>query len=207
MSMAVRDNKKKKEEFKDVLQGKKIPLLTLDSNWYKLLKQVEHPDIRQREEALNNLLKRQGKMNTETKDIKRLKKKMMSEIVTMVDEFGSSGDKSLEKKIDDNKRLLADCNKRLEEYEQELIEVPKEIDKINKELMLMTMEQCYKTMKENEEQIHEISDWVTQIRIELKKRLIQKQEMEQKNHDIYTYMHHIFGADVIDIFDMSKNLE
>ena len=37
--------------------------------------------------------------------------------------------------------------------------------------------------------------------IELKKQLIRKQEMEQKNQELYSYMHSIFGADVINLFD------
>jgi hypothetical protein len=31
--------------------------------------------------------------------------------------------------------------------------------------------------------------------------------MEQRNHDIYSYMHDIFGADVINMFDMRYNPE
>mgnify|MGYP006990361326 CR=1 FL=1 len=35
----------------------------------------------------------------------------------------------------------------------------------------------------------------------------QKQEMEQRNHAIYSYMHALFGAEVIDMFDMKYNPE
>lgn len=41
------------------------------------------------------------------------------------------------------------------------------------------------------------------MRTELKERLIRKQEQEQVNQELYTYMHNIFGVDVIDIFDMA----
>ena len=68
--------------------------------------------------------------------------------------------------------------------------------------MLATIEFCYADMQENTEQIQEIAKWVTKIRIELKKRLIKKQEMEQKNHAIYAYMNDLFGADVMDMFDL-----
>ena len=68
--------------------------------------------------------------------------------------------------------------------------------------MLATMDCCYGTMKENAESIRETEEWVSEIRVELKKRLIRKQEMEQRNHAIYSYMHDVFGAEVIDIFDL-----
>lgn len=41
--------------------------------------------------------------------------------------------------------------------------------------------------------------------MELKKKLVRKQEMEQRNHAIYSYMHDVFGAEVIDIFDLQYN--
>ena len=32
--------------------------------------------------------------------------------------------------------------------------------------------------------------------------MIRKAEMEDMNHELYSYMHDIFGAEVINIFDM-----
>ena len=60
---------------------------------------------------------------------------------------------------------------------------------------------------EKAEEIQEIANWVSEIRIELKKKLVRKQEMEQRNHAIYSYMHDVFGAEVIDIFDLQYNPE
>lgn len=201
------DGREKQELFMNALQGKNIPVLTLDNKWYRLLNEVGREEVKPIEEQLNALLKRQGKINTETKDIKKFKKKLMQDIVSMVDKMDGTGDKALEKNIEASKRLLEECNEKLEAFQDELMDVPREIDRLNKQLMILTMQQCYETMQENTDDIQEISDWVTQIRVELKKRLIRKQEMEQKNHDIYAYMHDIFGADVVNLFDMRYNPE
>lgn len=200
------NNARKKEElFTNALQGKKIPVLTLDNKWYRLLNELEKESVKEWEEQLNTLLKRQGKLNTEVKSIKRLKKKLMNEIVEMADASSQSAEN--EKKIADNKRLIEECNEKLKNHQDELLDLPREIERINFKLMLLTMEYCYDTMQENTEAINEVSDWVTQVRIELKKRLIRKQEMEQKNYEIYSYMHDIFGADVVNLFDMKYNPE
>ena len=45
---------------------------------------------------------------------------------------------------------------------------------------------------------------IIKILLELKKKLIEKQRMEQKNQEIYKYMHDIFGGDVVDLFDLSQ---
>ena len=196
-----------KQQFSEALQGKKIPILTLDNKWYRLLDEETRKSISGTETQLNDLLKRQGKLNTETKDIKKLKKKLMGEIVTMADEVEQKGDAGLEKKLEQHKKLVEDCNERLEEYQDELLELPREIERLNHELMLATMDCCYNTMQENTEGIDEISKWVADIRVELKKQLVRKQEMEQRNHAIYSYMHDVFGAEVLELFDMTYNPE
>lgn len=199
---------RKEEEYEYALQNKNIPLLTLDNKWHMLFGTADTTlTIKRLEEQLNNLLKRQGKLNTESKDIRRLKKKLMDEIVPTVDELEKRYDASLEKKLDDNKRLINDCNDKLAGYKDELLELPKEIEQVNYQLMLATMDACYEKLKENTAEIDEIGEWITKIRVELKKKIIRKQEKEQQNQDLYHYMHAIFGADVIDIFDMKYNPE
>ena len=120
----------------------------------------------------------------------------------MVDSLEQKKDASLEKKIEANKRLINECNEKLEAYRDELMELPGQIEKANYNLMLATMDACYDKLKENTDEITEIAGWITQVRIELKKKIIRKQEKEQQNHELYSYMHAIFGADVIDMFDM-----
>ncbi|MCM1101422.1 MAG: Atg14 domain-containing protein [Clostridium sp.] len=197
----------KRELFSDALLGKKIPILTLDNKWYRLLDEVGKANVKDLENRLNDLLKRQGKLTTEAKDVRKLKKKLMSEIVPMVNEMEQSGSKKLEKKIGENKRLIEECNEKIKGYKEELAELPAEIERVNEQLMLATMEYCYGTMKDNSEQIRQIDDWVTGVRIELKKNLIRKQMMEKRNQDIYSYMNDIFGGDVVDLFDIQYNPE
>ena len=52
-----------------------------------------------------------------------------------------------------------------------------------------------------------IEKWIGSIRRELKKKIIRKQEKEAKIHRFYSYMHDIFGADVIELFDMQYDPE
>lgn len=191
------------EVFKPALSGRKIPVLTLDNKWHQLFTKAE-PDreLKRLENELNTLLKKQGKANTEIKELKKLKNRLMGEIVHLADEATGGKDKNAEKKLEENTKLINECNEKTQEYEDQLMELPREIDRVNKELMIKTMEICYDTLKRNKEEIDETSKWISFVRMELKKRLIRKQEQEQMNQDIYTYMHNVFGPDVIDMFDL-----
>lgn len=194
---------KRDEIYEAALKDKKIPILTLDHRWHLLFGKAEPTEAVVRlEEELNELIKRQGKLNTESKEIHRLKKRLMSEIIPMVDSLERKPDRKTEKKIEDNKRLINDCNEKLSAYRDELALLPKEIEKTNYYLMLATMDACYDKLKENTWEIEEDTGWITQMRIELKKRIIRKEEKEQQNQELYSYMHAMFGADVINLFDM-----
>ena len=171
---------KSEEEFKAALVGKKIPILTLDNKWHRLFTQSEYtPEIKRMESELNALLKRQGKVNEDGKEIKKL-----------------------EKRQEECKRLLAECNEKLDACEEEMVELPRQINQLNNRLMVATMEVCYRKLQKNTAELKEIEDWIGSVRRELKKKIIRKQEKEAKNHQLYSYMHDIFGAEVLELFDM-----
>lgn len=196
------------ETFEAALAGRKIPILTLDNKWHQLFTQREYtPEIKQMESELNNLLKRQGKVNDDNKEIRKLKKKMMDEIVVLADELEKSPSRKLEKKQEECRRLVTECNEKLEACEEELMELPGQINQLNNKLMLATMEVCYRRLQKNTEELEQIGEWIANIRRELKKKIIRKQEKEAMNHQLYSYMHDIFGADVIELFDMKYNPE
>ena len=193
---------KKEDIYQKALAGKRIPVLTLDNKWHRLFHMME-PDLelKKLEEKLNSLLKLQGKMNTESKSIRKIKKKLMDEIVQLMER----NDDAANKKIEENKRLITECNEKLEEYQDKLLDIPSQIDEANYHLMIRTMEMCYEVLQVNGKEIDEIGEWITKIRIELKKNILRKQEKEIKNYELYSYMHDIFGADVVEIFDIRQD--
>ena len=184
----------------NALAAKKVPVATLDNKWHKLFSKVEKTDaIKEYESKLNELLRKQGRINSEIKEIKRVKKELMDEIVTLMDDNEGSD------KVEKNKKLISDCNDKIDSYNDDLMELPKEIAEVNKQLMINTMDACYDELRETEKGIEELGAWLAKIRIELKKNVVRKQEYEISNQEIYSYMHDIFGAEVVDLFDMKYN--
>lgn len=191
------------EVFREALIGKKIPVLTLDNQWHRLFTQTgANEEIQRLEGDLNEILKRQGKLNTELKSLSAFKKKLMQEIVSIM-ELPDSPAK--EKKMADNKRMIEESNQKMEDYNDELMDIPKQIDEANFALMLASMRMCYSRIQQNVKEIDEINQWVSDFKVQLKKKIILKQQKEIWNDEMYNYMHSIFGPDVIDMFDMKYN--
>lgn len=188
------------EVFENALLGRNVPILPLDNKWHRLMIGLEKTkDMQKVEEEIKELLKRQGKINTDTKVLKKTKTRIMDEMVAAMDEADAAS------KQEEGKKQIETINAELEKYSEEMHELPKAINELNYKLMVATMEQCYEQIRENTSSIEEIAAWIDNIRIELKKNVVRKQEKELKNQEIYNYMHDIFGAEVIDIFDMKYN--
>ncbi len=190
--------------YMSALEGKSIPILTLDDKWHQLFTQTEMtPEIEQLADELNALVERDGKIRMETKKIKKLKKTLLGEIVPLRDQANKAGNSTaIEKEISERTRLIGECNEKLESHEGELLDLSREIYDVDYKLMIETMNVCYDTLHENTEYINGLDEWISQVRVELKKNVIRLQEAEMENYNLYSYMHQIFGPEVIDIFDM-----
>jgi len=189
------------EEFRKSLENKKVPILTLDKKWHNLIPDTAKTSaVRDSEKALNDLLKRQGKLVNDIKDLKRIKSDLMQEIVDHMD--AADTNPSSGKKLEENQRLIIEINEKIESYDDELLDIPRSIKEANEILMLQSMDVCYGILQENASGIRKIGEWIKQVRIELKKNIIRKQDMEQKNAEIYSYMHDILGPEIVDLFDL-----
>lgn len=190
-------------EFVEALTDVKVPLLVLDEKWHHLFQGIgKTKEIKQFEAKVDELLKLQGKLNTDLKDLKRLKQKLMDDIVDNMHD-GTNDDKNLrQKKMDENKRLIDEVNEKMDDIEDQLLDLPRELDEANRSLMVHSMDTCYRALKHNAEEIEEIGTWIKKIRIELKKNIIIKQADEQKNEEIYSYMHDLLGPKALDVFDL-----
>lgn len=193
---------KNTDEFRKALEHKKLPLLVLDQKWHRLFAiHGKTDEIRNAETELNNLLARQGKLNSDLKDYKKVKNQLMDEIVQNME--GSDGNASDKEKVrDKDKRMIDELNERIDAAEAELLELPQKMKQVNENLMILSMEYFYAKIKINTQESKEIEEWINQVRIDLKKNIIKKQNRDINNREIYAYLHDICGPQVLDLFDV-----
>ena len=118
------------EKFNNAIGSVKIPILILDNKWHRIFgKMNPTEEIKTLEKELGELLKRQGKLVNENKDLKRIKSELMSDIVSNIDGVDNRDeDDAVDKKLNDNKRLINDVNEKLDNNEEEL----KELERLEK---------------------------------------------------------------------------
>lgn len=186
--------------FGQMLHGKRIPLLILDQKWHQLFLDNKPKEIERLEQKLNKQLATQGKLNQELKDMKVLKKKLMKNIVVNMDEIGEHGQET--RKLQEDRRLITEINDKMEAEELQLEKLQGEMEDDNFLLMVETMEYCYRIMNSNETEREDLVIRIAQMRTELKTKIYRREVIEEQNRGIYAYLHDIFGAQVVDIFDL-----
>lgn len=182
------------------LSRMKIPLLTLDERYNLVMPDKDKtPQIRKLEAKLNGLLKKQGKVTNNIKEVKKIKARLLQDVVENMDD--SQGEAVRQKKMDKTQKLIQEAKQKLAELEETELELPREIKEANQELLLEFIQVCYARLNSNKEDIELLNRWINETRIELKKNLVIKQEKEIKNGNIYTYMHDLLGPEMIQMFD------
>jgi ElaB/YqjD/DUF883 family membrane-anchored ribosome-binding protein len=199
--------KDKKIDFNSIVKNRKLPILTLDARWHELFPEDNKTaEIKDLELKLNNLLKRQGKMVNDIKDMKRLKNNLLKDIMDNMDTGKDHVRKDKDRKLDKNKQYINELNEKITSAMNELADIPYLIKEANEALMVASMDIFYSNLERNKAEIKEISDWIAEVREELKTKILVKQDMETKNTLLYSYMHDILGADIMEAFDKGQQM-
>ena len=97
-------------DFQSAIAKIKIPMLILDQKWHRLFALGGKPEeVKALETKESDFLKRDAELKKELKDLKKVKESLMSSVMENME--GTSD--LVSKKLDDDKRLLEECNERI----------------------------------------------------------------------------------------------
>ena len=197
------------EAFEAAIKEARVPVLVLDQKWHRLFAISGKPEeVKAVEVQVNELLAKQGKLNEQIKKLKKTKAELMEQIRENMEGADSAKAASQkEQQLDEAKRQLDAAKQKQEEAEDELLGVPRAINEKNNELMLLTMQFAYDKLRSNTDEINQVSEWIADVRVKLKKNIIKKQNREINNKEMYSYMHDIFGKDMMRMFDVHYDEE
>lgn len=189
----------------ELLKKKNIPIACLDERWLRLFPDSEKtPLIKKLENELKELLKRQGKVNTDLKDIKVVRDKLTQSVLETAEDTSIPENKRLKKQAA-SQRLIVEARQKQDNLEHELDELPDKIKEANSALIFESVRVCYQRINQNKQDIDMLEQWIEQMREKLKERVVLKQDKEITNEEIYTYLHGMLGAGVMEAFDEKSN--
>ena len=196
------------EDVKKNVAYKHLPIVILDERWHQLFPEKDKtPKIRELELKLKETLKRQGQITNDLKAVKKIKADLMKEIIANSEAGGELSESKRQKLMARNQKLIQEANDKIDALEQEEVDIPETIRTANLELVLEGIDVCYHRIHKNYDDIQLLGKWINETRIELKKKILMKTDKETKNEEIYTYMHDLLGAEMMEIFDTSTGGE
>lgn len=186
-------------DLKNMRAFKELPILTLDQRWYQLMPEHKKTDeVRYWERRVNELLKKQGRVLEDIKDVENLKGILMDGIVQNMDETDEQKHK---KRMTQSRRLIFEAKDKLDELRGKAEDVPTQLQRANQRLMIETVKACYNTINENEKDLDALDDWIEKTRVLLKKNLLIRQDKQDMNDGIYSGMHSLFGSELMTKMD------
>ena len=204
MKKGLLDMRKKREqlEIADLLRKKRLPIVVLDARWHQLFGDRKPAKVEMLEKKLNDLLKQQGKMVTQTKDLKVAKRKLLDGIVANMDTSSTDAVSQLNaKKLDKSQKLIRQINDQLNDTDNILAEIPYKIKEANEELVIEGMTDCYQRFDSNNEKIEAYDEQIKEYKKKLLEITESKRSLEQQNEALYSYMHNILGGDIMETID------
>ncbi len=187
------------------LAGNRFPILVLDKNWYNIFEKIEKtPDIVELEQQLNKLLKDRSRLSSEEKDYKRVKKENVARIMELTEKAFGNDDSLAKKEMEKSQQIIQDINNRLTEYETTLVEIEDNIRDTNNLLLEACVRDSYDKMHDLKDKISLIDKQILEIRALLKKRLRQREIVNENYKSILDYLQKSVGDEIIRILDGEK---
>ena len=99
------------------------------------------------------------------------------------------------------KRMIQEAKDKINNLEDEALDIPREIAEANRNLLIETVKVCYNKINSNKEDLEVLDKWINATRVKLKKNILIRQDKEEANNRMYSSMHDILGADVMKELD------
>lgn len=200
--------KKTEKPFSEYIDIKKVPILPLDNRWHMLFPANEKPAyIKKLEKEVMDIVKRESSVRSELKKLTATKKKLMDNVVGNMNETNGEDEKLRQKKLLASQKLILDINKKTQTLENEKYDLPYQLLKANEQLLLASIDICYQRINVNHQKITFLNEWIENTRVELKKNVVIRQEMQDMNNNIYSYMHDILGPRFMEVFDENHSYQ
>jgi hypothetical protein len=197
-------NKKKKNHGFDikVLFKNDISLLTLDERWNGLFKNIEKTcEILECESQIKELLKEQSRLISESGEIAAKKKECMDSIIKLTTEAFDNNNPEAHTKMQECEKSIVAINKRIQEIEDRLLDIPKEIREANLLLLEHTVRLVYFSIREKQQRAGELDSQIAETRERLKKMIDEKELLAEDYSGTYSYFHDLLGKDELQKLD------
>ena len=108
------------------------------------------------------------------------------------------------KKLEKNQKVLLSLRDEVAEKEDVLAGIPYQIRELNARLLYESTMTSYDYLKAGQERLDELEEELSVLRERQRLLMLEKQDLENKNDKIYSYLHTLVGAKLMEDLDGGK---
>ena len=191
----------KKEYVNDILKSRKLPIVLLDPLWLSAKDHIKSKTIEKAEKELQELLKEQGRLNTEFKEYTVVKQNFLKEILVVSGKVQESNNPVALEELNKLHQSTLGANQKLEEIEARLDQIDEEINEKNKAIISEMIAVGYSYIENYKEKNEALENEIAELREQMLRKINKKKESDALLKEIYNYLHSIVGREHIEILD------
>jgi len=186
----------------NIIKKNRIPILIRDSYWKKVFSQKINRSMEALIKQLQKLIAEEAEYKKQLKLKKDRKQILMNKILTISDLVNSKGEENALEELGRCRDEISSLNNEMEELFQIIEGYPKEIEKINLELLKESLRVAYSDLVDNNDNLHKVNDEINKIRDRLNALRVEKEEREKTGEYLYSFIHSMIGHEEVEKLDL-----
>jgi len=184
-----------------IFEDMKVPLLILDPLWQEQFRDRKTDKINTLETKIKSILKEISRLTEAEKKLKHKKKECLSQIRKLTVDVHDYRDKDAIKATELFKIAVVDINSELDELGRMADKLPKDLERVNRELLAETVSIIYFSMYNSKERLESITPEIERLRGEVHRLTLEQVECEEETGRTYQLLHKMVGREVVNILD------
>ncbi|AOT71696.1 hypothetical protein [Geosporobacter ferrireducens] len=184
-----------------IIRRKKIPILIESKEWRSLFEKAPTKQMLKISKDLEAMLVEEKSGALLIRNCKKQKKALMERILKLSDEVNSVDNPVALEQLEATKKAIIDMNQQIEELQFKLDTLPREIDRLNLELLKESVGIAYEDIRNNGKEIPKLTEEILQLRQSLTEKWEEKIQKETRVQELYSYLHNTLGHEETDKLD------
>ncbi|MBB6218795.1 putative nucleic acid-binding Zn-ribbon protein [Anaerosolibacter carboniphilus] len=184
-----------------IVRRNKIPILPFDQEWKENFGIHQTKTMEEISKEIMEKVNEEKQGEHQIQRFRKKKKQLMNKILELSNEANTSNNDQALVQLESAKDEILRINDQLDElqYQQEIL--PKEIEKLNFDLLKETIALAYEDIKEGSERSKTVMEEILELRKQLTEKWDEKISLENRVNSLYSYLHNTLGHEETDKLD------
>ncbi|MDF2548717.1 MAG: hypothetical protein K0R93_3615 [Anaerosolibacter sp.] len=184
-----------------IIRRNKIPILPFDQEWKENFEMHQTKNMEKISKEIVEKVNEEKQGEQHIKGYRKKKKLLMDKILELSNEANTTNNGQALIQLETAKDEILRINDSLDElqYQQEIL--PKEIEKLNFQLLKETIALAYEDIKAGSERSNKVMAEIIELRKQLTEKWDEKIQLENRVNGLYSYLHNTLGHEETDKLD------